>query len=46
VLKDNHLLHAGQSYIVVNLLPSEDDNPRLRLKLFGGPGAGKVSYFS
>lgn len=46
-LRDNNLLHIGESFVVVNLLQSkEDQTPRLRLKLFGGPSTGEVFYFS
>lgn len=48
VLRDNNLLHIGESFVVVNLVPvkAQDPGPRLRLKLFGGPNTGEVFYFS
>ena len=46
-LRDNNLLHIGESFVVVNLLQSkEEETPKLRLKLFGGPSTGEVFYFS
>lgn len=47
-LRDNNLLHIGESFVVVNLVPgkTQEAEPRLRLKLFGGPNTGEVFYFS
>lgn len=46
-LRDNNLLHIGESFLVVNLLPGKGEQaPQLRLKLFGGPSTGEVFYFS
>jgi hypothetical protein len=47
-LRDNNLLHIGESFVVVNIIPMKtpESAPRLRLKLFGGPSTGEVFYFS
>lgn len=42
-LRDNNLLHIGESFVVVNLTPGSS---KLRLKLFGGPSTGEVFYFA
>ena len=48
ILKDNHLIHIGESFIVVNLNYTGPPRslPRLRLKLFGGPCTGEVFFFN
>ena len=48
VLRDNHLVHIGESFIVVNLMSTGPprSQPRLRLKLFGGPCTGEVFFFN
>ena len=45
ILKDNHLIHIGESFIVVNLTTG-GVGQRLRLKLFGGPCTGEVFFFN
>ena len=48
VLRDNHLVHIGESFIVANLTYTGASRtlPRLRLKLFGGPCTGEVFFFN
>ena len=48
ILRDNNLLHIGESFVVVNIvaMKTQETTPRLRLKLFGGPSTGEVFYFS
>lgn len=44
LLKENHLLHVGESFVMANLLETSSGG-RIRLKLFGGPCTGEVFYF-
>lgn len=55
-LVDNHMINIGDTYILVNLLfenkrldyiedETEQEYPRLRVKVFGGPSTGQVYYF-
>lgn len=57
ILKDNMLINIGEAYLVVYLMrdsdpeqhhPGETDEsgqPRLKLKLYGGPQNGEIFYF-
>ena len=51
-LRDNSLLHMGESFAVVNMIAGEEaeDNSnefsqKLRIKVFGGPSSGDVFFF-
>jgi hypothetical protein len=43
-LKNNNLLHIGESFIVVNIMPNQFAS-KLKLKVFGGLSTGDVYYF-
>lgn len=40
IIYDNMLVNIGQSYIVFNILPSDDAFKRVKLKIYGGPLTG------
>jgi hypothetical protein len=43
LLKDNHLINLGDSFLAINILSPTDVDPcKLRIKVFSGSSTGEV----